>query len=427
MTVLDQIAQVGRAGGGWLGELRRGAAEKIRASGLPHRKLEAWRFTPIAPLDRVEFARDGGDAAALRAWGEEQLGGAEPEGCARIWVVNGAAELDAAPAGVSVARLAECGDDALVRRHLGRHARAEHFAALNAALFEHGLVVRFDRGARPDRPIHVIHVGGAGAAPASVYPRLLVLCGEEAEATVIETYLARPGEKLLVSAVTEVAVADSARLEHVRVVEGGGAYHVGSLAAQVGRGGLYASRVVTLGGALSRLDLDVVLDGEGAECSLVGAYHAGGRELVDHHTRIEHARPRGTSNESYRGIVDGRGQAVFDGTIAVRRDAQHTAAHQENRNLILSDGAGVNTKPHLEIDADDVVCSHGATVGALDEAQLFYLRARGISREQAEAMLTGAFLRPAVEAIGHAPVRARAEAALLARLPHGETIRGLAS
>ncbi len=322
-----------------------------------------------------------------------------------------------------------CRSSATPRRTVGRHARAEDFAALNAALFDDGLVVRVERGARPARPIHVIHVAGAGDAPTSVYPRVLVLCGERAEATLIETYLSREGEKVLVSGVTEVVLGDAARLEHVRVSDGGGdtAYHVASLAAQVGRDATYASRVVTLGGALSRLDVDVLLDGEGAECSLLGVYHAAGRELVDHHTRIDHARPRATSIENYRGIVDGRGQAVFDGTIIVRRDAQHTSAHQENRNLILSDGAGVNTKPHLAIDADDVVCTHGATVGALDEAQLFYLRARGISREQAGAILTFAFLRSVLDSIGWMPVRARLERALLARLPHGDTIRELAT
>jgi len=250
-----------------------------------------------------------------------------------------------------------------------------------------------------------------------------VLAEPRSEATLVETYLARQGSKHLVSTVTEVSLEDGARLEHVRVTEGvDDGHHIASLAVRQGRASSYVSRVVTLGGTLSRVDLRLTLDGEGAEARLHGAYHASGNDLVDHHTFIDHVSPHCSSHESYRGIVDGGAHAVLDGIIAVRRDAQKTSAHQELHNLLLSDAATVNAKPHLEIDTDDVACSHGATVGALDEEQLFYLRSRGIPETSARAMLTYAFLRSVIDDIGHAPLRERLTRAVLERLPYGDSL-----
>lgn len=430
MSLLDTLAGVPAAGPDWLAKIRKTAADNVKVSGLPHRKVEAWRFTTVAPLTDVAFAaRQPEDAAsrAIVAQVRERLG--SPAG-ARIVLINGRVAAESSEGGavaetsgrIGVARLSERLDDPKVREHLGRLAPAEHFAALNAALFDDGLVVTIPRGA--PEPLEVVHVGVGGEnGPTVSYPRLLVLVEPGAEATLIETYLATGAVKQLVSAVTEVALAPAARLEHIRVVEGiEPGYHIASLAVKQQRDSFYGSRVVTLGGALSRLDLRVELAGRGAECALSGAYHAAGRDLVDHHTRVEHAVPNCSSNEEYRGIVDDSGHAVFDATAVVHRDAQGTSAHQENRNLLLSDNAGVNTKPHLEIDADDVVCSHGATVGALDDDSLYYLRARGIGEAQATAMLTYAFVRSVLDAIDCEPVRARLAGLMLERLPHGDTL-----
>jgi Fe-S cluster assembly protein SufD len=224
--------------------------------------------------------------------------------------------------------------------------------------------------------------------------------------------------------VTEIVLGPGAKVEHTRITEGAAeSLHIGTLSVSQARESGYASRVVTIGGALSRLDLDVVLDGEGADCLLDGVYHVTGREHVDCYTRIDHARPYCTSNERYRGVVDGKGHAVFDGTIIVRKQSQRTDAHQENRNLLLSDDATVHTKPHLRIDADDVKCSHGATIGALDEDSLFYLRARGIPEARARTILTYAFVRELVDPIPQPALRRRAGELLLARLNDGQAIR----
>ncbi len=183
---------------------------------------------------------------------------------------------------------------------------------------------------------------------------------------------------------------------------------------------------MTLGGALHRFDVRALLQGPGAQCQLDGAYLVEGRDHVDHHTLVEHEAPRCRSDQTYRGIASENGTAVFDGIVVVHRGAQGTEAHQENRNLLLSDSATVHTKPHLEIDADDVVCSHGATIGSLDEDQLFYLRARGIPEELSRSILTFAFVESIVDRVDHEPTRARLREALLARIPHGEDIRGIA-
>ena len=181
--------------------------------------------------------------------------------------------------------------------------------------------------------------------------------------------------------------------------------------------------MVTLGGALLRFDVRVLLQGQGAECQLNGAYLVDGNDHVDHHTLVEHQAPRCRSNQTYRGIASGHGTAVFDGIVLVHRGAQKTEAHQENRNLLLSETATVHTKPHLEIDTDDVVCSHGATVGSLDESQLFYLRTRAIPEKLARAMLTYAFIERVVDEVGHEPTRDRLREAVLDRIPEGQTIR----
>lgn len=425
----DLSARVPRQGPAWLAGLRGSAADALQSRGLPTPKHEAWRFTSLRGVVDRPFADAAGPAsgelAPLRAWIDDALGA---DHTARVLVAGGRPQLHggpALPAGVEVAALRQA-PQALLRAAepvLGRIARVEDFAALNAALFDDALLVRVTAGARPERPLHVVQVGAAGDAATAAYPRILVVVEPGAELRLVETALAQPGAPQLASAVTEIAVGRGASVEHVRVHRGAPeAYQVAHVAVRQDQDSAYRSRVVTLGGALTRLDLDVTLAEPGASCRLDGVYHAGRGEQVAHHTVIDHRAPRCDSNERYRGIVDQTGHAVFDGTIVVRPGAQHTAAHQENRNLLLADDAVVHTKPHLRIDADDVSCSHGATVGSLDDAQLFYLRARGVGEDQARAILTYAFVRELLDEISHEPLARLLAAAVRARLPHGDTL-----
>jgi Fe-S cluster assembly protein SufD len=415
-------------GPAWLTELRREAARKLHDEGFPNKKDEAWKFTPVAPVTDVDWQTTTDGDAASADWALEQI---PEDGSFRIVLVNGAPQLSRAgtpPSGIELITLAEAlrSRSELVEPHLGHIAKREHFESLNAALFEDGLVLVVGKDAIVDRPIHLIHAAVPGAEPTAAYPRVLVVAEAGAEVSLIESFLVQEGQKHLNNAVMELNVGPNAKVDHTRITEGrDNGLQVATVAARQAKDSRYTSRVFTFGGALVRVDLDIELRGQGAECRLDGAYHVGGTDHVDHHTVIDHCEPRCSSDEVYRGILDGRGHAVFDGTILVRRDSQHTSAHQENRNLLLSDDARVNTKPHLRIDADDVQCSHGATIGALDEDPLYYLRARGIGYEQASAILTFAFIREVIDRVPQERVRRRLGESLLSRLPYGESIREL--
>jgi Fe-S cluster assembly protein SufD len=311
----------------------------------------------------------------------------------------------------------------LLRGRLDLGGSPTHFAALNTALFSDGLWIDVPGGTVVEAPIELAHAIPASSERGVAYPRALVTVGDNAELTLIETYSGEEAGQLTNSMV-EVDLGRNAKLGHVRVHENAG-LQVGRVDVRQRADSKYRSTVVTLGGELLRFDVRCLLQGKGAECQLDGAYLVDGEDHVDHHTLVEHQASHCRSSQAYRGIASGKGTAVFDGIVVVHRDAQKTEAHQESRNLLLSDTATVHTKPHLEIDADDVVCSHGATVGSLDQDQLFYLRARGIPEALAHSMLTYAFLKSIVDRVGHEPTRARMREALLTRIPYGDDIRGI--
>lgn len=421
-------AAITAGGPPWLVGLRREAAERLRTVGFPTRKTEAWRFTPVKPVVSVPFAPSAAPDTDWDALVSERLG---DDGAFRVILVNGVPRpIGQPPEGVRVGPLSEvlARDPAAIEAHLGQIARSEYFGALNAALFEDGLVVRIAAGAAPEVPIQIVCVAAPGPEPTAAYPRILVVCDQGARAQLIECYLGPDnGAKHLTNVVTEVALGADARLDHLRVHHGwSGGYHAAALAVRQDRDSAYTSRVVALGGDWYRLDLDVALEGPGAEVHLDGVYHVTGREHIDHHVRVVHAAAHGSSNQHYRGLADGAGRAVFDGISVVRPGASQTSAHQQNHNLLLSDDAAVNTKPHLEIDTDELTASHGATIGALDDESLFYLRARGIGRAEAESILTFAFVEAILAEIPHEALRRRINRALLARLPHTAGLEELA-
>lgn len=383
----------------WLQSIRAQAAGLLEAKGLPSKKTEAWRFTSVQALEKAPFVRE-----------------------------RSVLELVSEPSqGVQTRSIREvlASDPTALAGRLGRNADEPFFAALNTALFEDGLWIHVPPGVRVAAPVELRHEATESRGEASVsYPRIVVTLGEGSELTLVETYAGRDPRRLT-NSVVEVQLGDRSKVKHVRIHQDEG-YCLGRVDVRQGAASHYHSTVLTLGGALTRLDIRAQLQGEGARCELDGAYLVDGHAHADHHTSVDHQVPRCHSEQTYRGIVGERGTAVFDGIVFVRRDAQQTEAHQENRNLLLSDTATVHTKPHLEIDADDVVCSHGATVGSLDPQQLFYLRTRGIPEDLARAMLTHAFIQQIVDEVDHAPTRARMEEAVLTRIPHGREMGGLA-
>lgn len=380
----------------WMRPIREAAAARFRELGFPTTREEDWKYTNVAPwLGSRPAPADSARDAASRAAG--LLPAAEL--AARVVVVDGrfapeASELGA-PSGCRVGSLADAvaRGDAEVGRHLARHASFDRngFTALSTALFRDGAFVVVPDGARLDRPIEVVFVS-TGACGDVAYPRLLVVCGRESRATVIETHRSESASRALANAVAEIVLDDGAGLDHVRVVaDAGRAAHVATTEVVQGRDSRYASSALSLRGVFVRHGLNVRLDGEGATCSLDGLYLAAGDDLVDNHTAIDHAVPHGTSRQLYKGILAGRARAVFNGKVLVRPGAQKSDAQQTNRNLLLSARAEIDTKPELQIFADDVKCAHGAAVGQLDPQALFYMKSRGIGDVAGRKLLTMGF------------------------------------
>ncbi len=367
-------------------ERRRAAGSRVLEDGLPTRKDEAWRFTPLRRL--------------LDAVLEPGLG-ADAEGLTKV------------ADGVHVGTLAGSPE---AERWLGRIAPAPGpFGDVNTVLFREGLLVRIGKGVTLSAPI-ILDLDGPPGGDLVIHPRVLIVAEEGSAVRIVERHIGR-GD-MLTTAVTEVVVGPGASVEHLQVrrprVSG---MHVGALAVRVDRDGQYASRVVAVGGRLSRLDLTVDLAGKGASCTLDGLYVAAAEEHIDHHTVVEHTVPHTTSMQQYKGIVAGEAEVVFDGRVHIRKDAQRSSASQYNRNLLLSDTATVHTKPSLIIDADDVTAAHGATVGRLEEDALYYLRCRGIGADKARAMLIHAFAREVLDPIEPPELQEELLGAVLARLP----------
>ncbi len=403
----------------WLQRARRAAISRFAALGFPTTRDEEWRFTSVAPIARTVFVPSADGVHRLTDRDIELFAVSSLSG-PRLVFVNGRfvahlSRLWNVPAGVRVSGLADTlrGAPEVLDAHLTRHARddAQAFTALNTALFEDGAYIEVSPGCVVQEPIEILFLATTAGGPTVSHPRVLVVAGEHSQVAVVEGYAGRAGERYFTNAVSEIVAGEGAVVSHYRAQrESRSAFHVSATHARLARGGRLASFSATFGGALTRNDVTAVLAAEGCDCTLDGLYVAGGTSLVDNHTIIDHAEPHGTSHEVYKGIVDGRARGVFNGKIVVRPDAQKTDAKQTNKTLLLSDEAQIDTKPQLEIFANDVKCTHGATVGQLNADALFYLRARGIGEAEARAMLVRAFASDVVNRVGSEPVREQLEA-----------------
>jgi Fe-S cluster assembly protein SufD len=341
--------------------LRQAGFERFAELGFPTTHDEEWRFTNVAPIARTQFRMmPGGFTARFR--------GAER-------IEDGAEHFDPA-------RLAQ---------------ESNPFVALNAAFVDRPLVLRVPKGAVLEEPIEITFEIDAQGEWAAVNPRILILVGANAQCAIVERYSG--SGRYLTNAVTEIVAGEGAIVNHYRVQqESRDAFHISTVRATLARSVNFASHSISLGGALVRNDAGAVLS-EGTEATLNGLYIANGTQHIDNHTTIDHARPHGMSHELYKGILDGKASAVFNGRILVRKDAQKTDSKQTNKNLVLSDEAVINTKPELQIFADDVRCTHGATIGQIDAESMFYLQSRGIGRADARSLLTYAFAQDIVNRI----------------------------
>jgi Fe-S cluster assembly protein SufD len=424
--------EIARNGQAWTQPLRKAAIARFAELGFPTTRLEEWKYTNVAPIARTPFqpARRAAPASATEALAAAAIPGLS---CAQLVYVNGhfvpeLSGLPAVPKGVEAGSLAQ----ALVARrsaleaHLARYAGFEEqaFVALNTAFMQDGAYVFVPRGGVVDGPIHLVFIALPDGEAMVTHPRNLLVFGENARATVIESYVGLGHEAYLTNAVTECVVEENATVEHCRLEwESLGAFHVATVQVQQARHSNYLSHAIAAGGALTRHDINVVLDGEGGENTLNGLFMATDQQHIDNHTRIDHVRPHCTSRELYKGILDGKGRGVFNGKIVVHKDAQQTDAMQTNKNLLLSQDASIDTKPQLEIFNNDVKCSHGSTIGRLDENSLFYLRTRGIEEADARRLLTYAFASEMVNRIGVGALRTLLDDRVLTWLPQSQGVK----
>jgi Fe-S cluster assembly protein SufD len=406
-ALLRGSRELPRAPLAWLNARRGEALERANALSVPTTRDEDWRFTDITPLTKIHFQTR---AAASRLAAPDVAHLMLPEATSGLTFVDGmfAPDLSAGgglPQGVVVATLASAfgAHTAAIERHLAHHAKFDHdvFAALNTAWLHDGAFVWIAKGRACPVPVHLRYVSTQKETVS--YPRCLVVVESGADCTLIEEYAAaNEGDAYFSNAVTEIVVGENARVRHVKLQrEGRAAFHIGRCAVSLAKDARFESNTVTLGARISRHNLDVVQQGEGAVCRIDGLTLISGRQLADTHSAIDHAKPNGKSRQLHKCIVADAAHAVFNGKILVRPGAQLTDSAQQSRNLLLSPKAHVDTKPQLEIFADDVKCAHGATVGQLDAEQLFYLRSRGLPEARARNLLTFAF---GAEVIDRLPV-----------------------
>jgi Fe-S cluster assembly protein SufD len=418
-------------GGRALEQLRRQGIEAFARAGFPHKKIEDWKYTDVGEIASTPFrmAESAGEITL------EELAPYLPNGldAHRLVVVDGhlvagLSDLDGLPEGVCIEGLAGrflAGDiPRLVNAAVNGYAGA--FTDLNTALMSDGLYLELADNAVLDKPLHLLVVSSGRRGRTMSHIRNVLRLGHNSRCALIEHYVGLGETPYFTNAVTEVDAGPGAQLTRVRIQqESEHGYHVASFNVRQRRDSRILNYGIDLGGKLARTDSNSRLDDEGAEIHLYGVYAPTGEQHIDNHTRIDHAKPHGTSREAYKGVVADKGRGVFNGKIIVHKDAQKTDSEQSSDALLLSKRAEVDAKPELEIYADDVKCAHGSTVGQLDEDAVFYLRSRGIDEDGARAILTYSFADEIIARIEPESLRRYLEAALLAKLPAGSRYAGL--
>jgi Fe-S cluster assembly protein SufD len=420
----------GGEGPSWLPALRKKAFERFTALGFPTTRDEDWHFTSVTPIAERTFKAIRPTATTLGVSDLEAYL-VDPE-WHRLVFVNGRLEPSLSqfaelPEGVLLAPLSEVlkEEPAWAEQHLGSLAAFDKaaFTAMNTAFMQDGVVLRVPKGEVVDLPIHILHVTDAQAAGAAMHPRLLVVAESQAQVMLVEQYVGLGSVSYLVNAVAEIVVGDGARVDHYKVQnESTEAFHVGTAQVTQGRDSIYHSFSFASGAALSRTNIYTKLAATNSEARLNGLYLLDGAQHGDHQTFVEHLAEACASRELYCGVLDGQSHGVFNGKVYVDPIAQKTDGKQTNKALLLSPQARVDTKPQLEIFADDVKCTHGATVGRIDEMALFYLKSRGIGGEAARALLTYAFAAEALETIEIDALRLALEQRVFERFTHTQLV-----
>ncbi len=414
-------------GSSWLCPLRKQAIDSFAEQGFPTRRDEDWRQTNLSGLIDAQFETPGVVEVpqAIKPHLLEEIGGI------RLVFVNGCfsaefSTLANLPQGVIVANLSDAvsAQRNAVSEALGKHASLDGkpFVALNTAFMTDGAFIHIPENREIAEPIHLLYATTGGEISVS-YPRNLIIAESGAKATILESYVGLEDAAYFTNSVTEAVIAPGAQIEQYKLqMESTQAYHIGSTQTWLGEEADYRNHSIAIGAALARCEVGAILGGERIECLLNGLYLGAGSQHIDTYTRVEHAKPNCNSHEHYKGILNERASAVFSGRILVKPDAQKTDAVQSNSALLLSDTATVNTQPQLEIFADDVKCTHGATIGQLDDESMFYLRSRGVPADKAKGILIFAFANDIVENIAIEPLRAKLERLIAERFQQEEAL-----
>lgn len=405
----------------WLQDARRDALAGFAERGMPTTREEDWKYTDVAVLEKRSLVAP---PAPITAAGADLVSRHALDAAWHLLVfVDGRynpalSRLDALPRTVMIEGFARvlASEPELIKAHFTADDRLRQpFALLNTAFAADGAVIRVPAATIVDQPIHLLFL--STGATSAVHARNLVIAGAGAEVTVVEHYIGEGDAAYFTNAITQVVADDNATIAHYKLQqESVKAFHIAGIHARQEHHSRFTSHSISLGAQLARNDISTRL-GTGSDCQLNGLFLADGRRHVDHHTRIDHVSPNASSREIYRGILDGAARGVFNGKVVVHQDAQHTDAQQQNHNLLLSKNAEIDTKPELEIYADDVKCTHGATIGQLDDAALFYLRSRGLDEAAARSLLIYAFAHDIIDRIGLPPLRKCLERQLIERLP----------
>ena len=423
----ERAASAGRQGDpAWLTETRRHALERFTALGFPTTREEEWRFTSVAPIAERRFVLAKNGASALRPQDLDRLRLPGTTAATLVFAngryVPSASDIRGLPAGVRIDSLGVAMRQPAnaIEEHLTRAASADRhaFTALNTAFLLDGAFLSVPDGIQVETPIQFVFLAIGDEPETVAHPRVLVVMGAGSKASIVESYSGAHASPYFTNTVTELFAGEDATLNHYKLQqESAACAHIGAMYVRAARNSTVTCHSISLGGSLVRNEVIVVMDGEGAECTLNGLYFGDGRTLVDNHTTIDHARPHCDSREVYKGILADHARAVFNGKIIVRPDAQKTDAKQTNKALLLSEDAQINTKPELEIFANDVKCTHGAAIGQMDEEAIFYLRARGFGEHEARRMLIQAFAGDVLSRIPIGTLGARLDQELMRRLP----------
>ncbi|MDB6121619.1 MAG: sufD [Pedosphaera sp.] len=418
----------------WLFPIRKAGISRFAEVGFPTLNDEDWRFTNVAPIAKLPFkplfdtSKGQLTPTALKNFSFASLKGS------RLVFVDGhySKELSSIlpqPEGVKIGSLATAfeTDSAIVEKHLARHIGAENtaFTSLNTAFFHDGAFIYVPAGQTVAEPVHLLFVSTSSEAGATTHPRNLIIAEKQSRLTVIESFVSTVNGPYFTNSVEELVIGEGAIVEHCKFQdESPEAFHIAAINVQLGRSCNFIAHSIATGARLSRNNIWTNLAAEGVECILNGLYLTKDDQLADNHMIVEHAKPHCNSHEYYNGILDDRSKGVFHGRILVRPDAQKTDAKQTNKNLLLSEDATIDTKPQLEIYADDVKCTHGATIGQLNDESIFYLRARGIGLETAKQMLIHAFAGEIIDRIRYEPLREEMDKIIWDRLEQNPLVAG---